>query len=215
MEKNIFTNESRIVTRTGVYFIKLYNEKDTYFSEDTAYLKGDQFYIYNGETSIDPTKPGIWFDTRIDKYILVEADPDDEEYRWENKVGTLNPDEIVNMINNKEVVIVNFPDSEGSAIPEIKDNDDILKRLIKEALQKKQINIDLYKSRFVDKNALFNFKQVIKGDGRVSMLLFDRGMDAFNLKYTIIIEEADPDNLIIGLPLTAGISASSADTHTL
>ena len=63
-----------------------------------------------------------------------------------------------------------------------------LKYVIKKAIIDKGIDIDRFKYRFVDKNALFNFKQVLKGDNRLSMLLFDRGVEAFNLKYTIVHE---------------------------
>ena len=80
---------------------------------------------------------------------------------------------------------------------------------------KKRINIDIYKDRFVDKNALFNFRQVLRGDSPMSMLLFDRGTDAFNLKYTITVEEAEPNDLIIGIPLKEPISMSSDDVYSL
>ena len=77
----------------------------------------------------------------------------------------------------------------------------------------KGIDIDRFKYRFVDKNALFNFKQVLKGDNRLSMLLFDRGVEAFNLKYTIVLEENGNDS--IGIPLNKPIIVSSNDTHEL
>ena len=84
---------------------------------------------------------------------------------------------------------------------------------MKQAIINKGIDIDRFKYRFVDKNALFNFKQVLKGDNRLSMLLFDRGAEAFNLKYTIVLEEdlGDP----IGIPLSEPIVVSSNDTHEL
>ena len=106
-----------------------------------------------------------------------------------------------------------MPESSKAFCPEITENDDILKRLMKQAIINKGIDIDRFKYRFVDKNALFNFKQVLKGDNRLSMLLFDRGVEAFNLKYTIILQEDSGDP--IGIPLSQPIVISSNDTHEL
>ena len=118
------------------------------------------------------------------------------------------------MINNKEVEVFIMPESSKAFCPEITDADDILKRLMKRAIIEKGIDLDRFKARFVDKNALFNFKQVLKGDNRLSMLLFDRGVEAFNLKYTIILSEAEENNHI-GARLTEPIIMTSEDTHPL
>lgn len=64
------------------------------------------------------------------------------------------------------------------------------------------------------KNALFNFKQVIRGENKLSILIFDRGMEALNLKYKIIIEEKDDIN-VVGTKLTEPIVVSSEDTYDL
>ena len=100
-----------------------------------------------------------------------------------------------------------------SFCPQITETDDILKRLMKQLIIEKGIDLDRFKYRFLDKNALFNFKQVIKGDNRLSMLLFDRGIEAFNLKYTIIVEEAPGDT--IGMTLKEPLIFSSDDTYSL
>jgi hypothetical protein len=81
-------------------------------------------------------------------------------------------------------------------------------------LKSKDIDIDAYKARFADKNALFNFKQVIKGDGKLSMLLFERGCNALNLKYTITLEEIDPRGSV-GTPLVNPVKISSEDSYNV
>ena len=73
---------------------------------------------------------------------------------------------------------------------------------------------DLYKHRFTDKNALLNFKQVMKSNSKLSMLLFERGCDVLNLKYTIIIEEASPDDNV-GLRLKEPIIVKSDEEFSL
>ena len=82
------------------------------------------------------------------------------------------------------------------------------------ALIQKNVDLDRHKDRFKDNNALFNFKQVIRGDNKLSILIFDRGMEALNLKYTILIEEKDDVNYV-GTKLTKPLSVSSEDTYEI
>ena len=141
------------------------------------------------------------------------TDEEKKQYTYSDKICSTTASEIIDKINKKEVEVFVMPESSKAFCPEISENDDILKRLMKQAIINKGIDIDRFKYRFVDKNALFNFKQVLKGDNRLSMLLFDRGAEAFNLKYTIVLEEdlGDP----IGIPLSEPIVVSSNDTHEL
>ena len=69
----------------------------------------------------------------------------------------------------------------------------------------------IYGRRRIGKSELI--KQVLKGNNRLSMLLFDRGIEAFNLKYTIIVSEGPGSP--IGVPLAESLIVSSEDTHEL
>ena len=211
----IFDKDSRLLFNGIAYKIMDYNIAKE-FDDKTAYLYNDKFYLFKDTVYSDQYKnePGIYWLSEDNKSpLLIETD--DERYNIDGKIGTLNPDEIIKMINNKDVVILDFPEVNQADLPTINIDDDILKRVIKKAMQEKRINIDAYKTRFPDKNALFNFKQVIKGDGKLSMLLFDRAMEAFNLKYTIIIEEANPESIVIGLPIEGTITDSSDAEYNL
>lgn len=214
----IFDMDSRLVVEEGVFNVRLYDASLTSFDTKTAYLKDDYYYLYRGDLSTvnRDDKPGIYYDAKTDRYLLFEVEEKDrDQYTWEGKVGTLNPDKIIDMINNNQIVIVNDLTPEGANILPISESDDILKRVMKKAIFAKQSNIDLYKNRFVDKNAFFNFKQVMNGDGKLSILLFDRGIEALGLKYTIIVEEAEPERLIIGMPLEEPVMVSSDDTYNI
>lgn len=198
--------------------ILLFNPNETHFDPLIAYLSGDYYYVYRGKlpTAVsDHLEPGIYTDPETGKAYLCVPDSDEEKtkYSYEDKLCNTTASEIVDKINNKEVQVFVMPESSKTFCPEVTENDDILKRLMKQAILAKGIDIDRYKYRFVDKNALFNFKQVLKGDNRLSMLLFDRGTEAFNLKYTIILEEDHGDT--IGMPLSEPIIVSSTDTHSL
>ena len=199
--------------------VLLFNNEIKEFDPMIAYLDGDYYYLYRGKLPVavsgDHLEPGIYFDKQSDKYVLAVPSTEEEkkQYTYNDKICSTTASDIIDKINKKEVQVFVMPDSSKSFCPEISENDDILKRLMKKAIIDKGIDIDRFKYRFVDKNALFNFKQVLKGDNRLSMLLFDRGVEAFNLKYTIVLEENTGDP--IGIPLDKPIVVSSNDTHEL
>lgn len=182
-----------------------------------AYLIGDYFYLYRGKISdvkpLENPLPGIYLTEDGSGYIFCQPETDEEkqEYRYSDKITTYDADEIREAVLNHDVIIMNVPDVVHSNIPPEDINDDILKRGIKRALLKKGIDLDQCRARFFSKNMLFNFKSVIRGDNRLSMLLFERGTEALNLKYTIILEEAGGE--IVGKPLTEPICISSEDVY--
>jgi hypothetical protein len=159
-------------------------------------------------------KPGIYL--KDDKYILIEAvsDEEKEEHLIKKYIKKFDPASIKEALKSGDQILIRIPESSKAFIPPITNDDDILKRALKKALLEKNIDIDQYRQQFMDKNALFNFKQVIKGNAKLSMLLFERGADALKLKYTIIVEEVDPENPI-GRPLKSDIVVCSEDTYDL
>lgn len=213
-----YTENDLIVFGDSVYTIALYDPSMTEFDMNTAYVWGDYFYTYKGiKDEIHANNlPGIYFNIGSKKYELLEVETkeDREAHLLSSHVRSLDPKQIINMINKDEAIIISVPENSKLFLPQVSKDDDILKRLIKLALIEKGIDIDSYKTRFVDKNALFNFKQVVKGPTRLSMLLFDRGIEALNLKYTIIVEEEDPKHAL-GIPLKDKIVATSEDTYDI
>ena len=185
-----------IVTPDGVYKAVPWEDYNN-LEEDEAYIKGDYFYLYRGKLRKDSILPGVYED---EKGMPVIFEPttakEKEEFLVSRHLADVSPQNIINVLKVNKNLICSFPETSKLFIPDITKNDDILKRLLKMAFKAKNIDIDSCKSHFIDKNALFNFKQVIKGDSRLSILLFERGCDALNLKYTIILEEIDPDNAI-------------------
>lgn len=197
--------------------VLLFNKDIKEWDPMVAYLDGDYYYLYKGKVPEDGnvTEPGIYIDRQMNEPLLAVPTTDEEKkkFYYNDKICSTTANDIVNKINNKEVEVFIMPESSKAYCPEITEDDDILKRLMKQVIISKGIDIDRYKARFVDKNALFNFKQVLKGNNRLSMLLFDRGVEAFNLKYTIIIEEGP--GTPIAAPLTEPLIVSSEDTHAL
>lgn len=215
----VFNDDILLDDGKNMRHVRLYNEDITEFDPMVAYLKGDYFYIFRGSLqskNSTPDMPGIYKDETTGKYVIFEPSSKEEReaYSYADKISSSTASEIVDKINRKEVQVFVLPEASRAFCPQISPNDDILKRLMKQAILDKGIDLERFKYRFVDKNALFNFKQVLKGDNRLSMLLFDRGVEAFNLKYTIIVEEAKTGDTIAS-PLGEPIIISSDDTYDI
>lgn len=201
--------------------IRIFDPADIEFTDAYAYAHNGFFYLFRGETLNEHIKtPGIYFNPDSKKYFMVEVDQNNQNevdaYKiCANHIAEFNHRSIIDDLKeNKDTIYSKTERSAKNFCPKVDVNDDSLKRIMKMALLKKGIDIDLYRDRFTDKNATFNFKQVIKNDAKLSMLLFERGCDAFKLKYTIILEEADPNDPI-GEPLDGKLIVSSDDTFEL
>lgn len=222
-EAKVYSDDALLVTENEVYTIAPYDDSIKEFFRGTAYLYGEYFYIYRGE--IDPSdlnsnkyiEPGIYINKKTGSPILVDPDTEDDKtyYQYYDKINSYDPQKLVDAINSKEQIIKPISESSKIFLPEVSKDDDILKRLIKMAILDKGIDLDSYKYRFIDRNSLFNFKSALKNpSAKLSILLFDRGVEAMNLKYTIILEEANPD-VTVGDRLSAPISVSSDDTFEI
>lgn len=217
--KLTFTDDVLLDDGQNMRHVRLYDDSIRDFDPMIAYLKGDYYYVYRGslqDKGATPDKPGIYMDSITNTPILFDPSTDAEkkQYNYADKISSSTASEIVDKINRKEVQVFVLPEASRAYCPTISESDDILKRVMKQAIIDKGIDLERFKYRFTDKNALFNFKQVLKGDNRLSMLLFDRGTEAFNLKYTIIVEEAK-DGDVIGMPLEKPIVISSDDTFDI
>lgn len=197
--------------------VLLFNKDIKEWDPMVAYLDGDYYYLFKGKVPENGNieEPGIYIDRQTNEPLLAVPSTDEEKkkYSYNDKICSTSANEIIDKINRKEVEVFIMPESSKAYCPEISEDDDILKRLMKKIIIDKGIDIDRFKTRFVDKNALFNFKQVLKGTNRLSMLLFDRGIEAFNLKYTIIVSEGPGSP--IAAPLAEPLIVSSEDTHEL
>lgn len=193
----------------------IFNKDKKYddYDKDTAYVEDDKFFILRGDW--DPSEehplPGIYKASNGGiKIVHPTTASEIEEYTLneENLINS-NIENIIEVLKHKESLYVSIPENYlPSSIGKLAEND-TLKRALQEALLEKGIDIDLCAKRFKDKNAFLNFKQAMKNEqAKLSMMLFERGCDVFNFKFTIIVEEADPD-IAIGPRLKEPIIISS------
>lgn len=222
---DVYDENSLLLTDDAIYKVQLFNPEAEKYEENVAYLEGEYYFIYRGDMDFEQmdkhpyeAKPGIYTDINKKlppRLVYPRDEMEDEIYLIGDKIKQINAVSILENLKSKKETIPSLPENTKMYIPTIKTSDDILKRLLKQAMRDKYVDIDQCKSRFVDKNALFNFKQAIKKDDtKVSMLLFDRGCEALNLVYTITLEEVDPDNAI-GTPLKGPIICKSSDSYDL
>lgn len=193
---------------------------DEVLSDKVAYLKGDYFYLFRGIGNSDTAygkKPGVYRNKHgFPKYFVVDpvTSEEKEDYAIANHINSLHPTSIIDSANTKEDLLVAIPESTKIFQPQITENDDILKLIAKKALLAKNVDLDRYRDRFSNKNELFNLKQVIRGDNKVSMRIFTRVIEALNLKFEIILTERTKDD-IVGDALKDPIKVSSEETFAI
>ena len=201
--------------------IRIYDPKDIEFTDAYAYAHDGFFYLYRGSCMRSIRKgPGIFWDPEKNEYYMVEVDRSNPAEVDKYKISAehlINFDQkkiLEDLKNNNKEIYSAAKNTSKAYIPKLLVTDDPLKRATKMFLIEKGIDIDQYRDRFSDKNATFNYKQVIKGDGKLSILLFERGLEAFGLNCILTIEEIDPKNPI-GKALEKPIVVSFDDTYDL
>lgn len=222
-----FDAKSKIVTDEDIYDIDFMPEDvteidDDFFNDTIGYVRDGFFYLYRGEGNSDQSltlKPGIYKDSnenRKQKYFIIEprTEEEREEYDCMTKISTIHHTSIIDSANKEEDLLIAIPESTKIFQPQITENDDILKIIAKKALLKKNVDLDRYKDRFSNKNELFNFKQVLRSNSKLSMKIFTRGMEALKLIFTITITEKDPKHPV-GNALEEPIVTGSEDTYAI
>ena len=201
-----------ILSDDGYFYIGIpYNKKITNYDFKCAYIIDGYFFPYRGEyKGKKSTLPGIY--NNGDKPIVIKPNKNEEDaYKVETHKAKIDPDAIYAGILAKEDEFQIYSDGKNTYIPDISINDDPFKRALKEAIIAKGIDIDSIKDRFSDRNAVFNFKSVMKGDNKVSTLIFERGCEAFGLGYCVVLYDKDNNN-IIGHPIDTKETESKVNT---
>ena len=199
--------------------------KDTkVYDREHAYEYDGYFYLFRGKgssTMVPALAPGIYYDPTFKSYFIVMWDRGSEKAKdyevTPEHLAKANPLDIAMELQKHEKEIYSMAQAKSSKVyvPEISLKDAMLKRAIKEALIAKAIDIDALHDRFRNKNEQFNFKAVVKNDDQsMTMLIFERAAEALNLKYTMMIEDSDPSD-VIGEPLSTPIVVSSSDTFSM
>lgn len=192
------TKDNVIISDDGYVYVGVpYDKKITNYDMTYAYIIDDMFYPYRGEYNEKKSVlPGIYSNGSNKAIIIKPDDKDKDAYKVETHRAKIDSDAIYDGILAREDEFQIYSDGKSAYIPDITINDDPFKRALKEAIIAKGIDIDNIKDRFSDRNAVFNFKSVMKGDNKVSTLIFERGCEAFGLGYCIVLYDKDKNNII-------------------
>lgn len=210
-----FSTNDLIITDRNVYKVDLLCSitKPEDVKEGVAYIDEDLFYVFKGDYNEKyDTEPGIYIDGKQVRIIHPKTAEEREDMTYADKLAAFDIMSMAAMVDaGLDEIEYDASDCGRIFAPPIEMNDDILKRAIKSALLLKRVDIDNRRDRFVDKNALFNAKQVIKNNQKLSAMLFTRWCDALNLDYEIVLSESSSGKPV-GTPLEEPIRISSTDT---
>lgn len=222
------SSDAMITTDTDIYFIELLDEEEKYDNLDKhkAYIVGEYYYLLRGRKPDEMEspdgnrlyKPGIYKDAKGGIFLFHPVtDKEKEEYNYHDALVKYDPNRIVHVLKDKGEALYSTICDPGKVFKAaVGERDNILLRGMKEVFRRKNIDLKQCVDRFPNKHALTNFKQTMTSPDKnnLTILLFDRGADALNLKYTLIIEDKDGD-LCIGDHLVEPVIVSSEDTIPL
>lgn len=144
-----------------IYPVKPFNY-EMKLEKDKAYLKDGFSYIYRGNiTKKKKYKSGLFSDEKGNCFFYMDDD-DKEKYSFDN----IKDDSIVSIIKRansispkiQNKIMKDINKSTDIYLPDIDENDDVFKRLIKMILLEKKISLKDYKSKFKKTHDITNIK---------------------------------------------------------
>lgn len=172
------------------------------FKENRGYVDEDgNIYIFREHPKQNELIP--WFTIEMNpdgKPKLVFNQRRSEETRKMfriERVGDLSAKAIVDKTTEGEVeydpeVLNDIMRATSTFIPEIKDTDDFLKKLIKTAILEKNVNIHKYKKRMEKTYTLSNLIQALSNSTKISPFVFETWMEILGCDFEIrLIDNGD------------------------
>lgn len=202
-EKNFvrvfYTDNLIIGIEDSIYNAKvLYN--DMKLEKNVAYIKGNYVYLYMGETTKpeDELDPGIYFKDGKMKIKVPESITDKRKYSIENIVE-IDTESILDEIEKdynkfmtaKELEMLS--NSSDIYTPVIEEKDDFLKKMIKEVIIDKKINLANYREKLDNKWLLNNMRMGLSKDTAMSIKYFKLWCELLGINITISAEDNGTD----------------------
>lgn len=173
------------------------NEKQSKFKDGKGYLgKDGQVWIYY-DTPPKTTGTIPWF-SMVDGKLVFAKDVIDEvldEFNEKNirdiSLETIEKETKENeeLYNEEELKFLNAATSVYT--PEIKEEDDFLKKVVKKLLLVLQININRFAPTFQYKYELTNMRTALQNQTKTSTKVFSKWMELLNSDFTIIVKTKD------------------------
>lgn len=169
------------------------------FQDEKGYVDENGYvwiYCANGKPKNSNVYPYFW---------LVDGRPQfsepDGDTRNTYSIDNLMDMSLVNIINTTkpnevlfdEEEINNIISSASFYIPEIKEDDDYLKKLVKYTIIKKNIDINRLKNKTDEKYMLPNMKAALNSSTKTSVIYFALWMDLLGCSFDITITDSGED----------------------
>lgn len=195
----IYTGNIYLLEDEGLVEVHSYNPNKK-LKKGHGYIIDEYVLIYRGKKNklASVVRPGVYkLESGRYQIIYPTKESDIEKYSIEN-ILDLNMDTILETdpeerLNELEMEIIN--NNKSMYTPTIKDDDDFLKRAVKQVIIDKGINLKNYKDKF-PKNGLNNFRSGLDGETKLTTPKFETWMEIMGCKFTLIVEDngGDPYN---------------------
>lgn len=186
----------------GVFHPVFNYEEGIELKDEAGYIKGDFVYLYRGTYKRgESLEPGVYID--FDKIVFVDpiTRGDVKRYSVVNVIN-VDTDKIIDEIINKKESFISLQDSEilisnsDVFVPTIKDTDDPLKKIIKQAIIEKKVNLSIYKNKVNNEYGLVNMKSALLRDTAMSIKYFKMWLEVLDLDFKIVLKDnGDPQNI--------------------
>lgn len=173
------------------------------FKENRGYVDEDgNIYIFRDKPNPNELIPWFTIEMNADgKPKLVFNKRRSEETRKMfriERVGNLSVKAIIDSTTDGEVeydpeVLNDIMRATSTFIPEIKDRDDFLKKLIKTAILEKNVNVHKYKKRMEKSYQLSNLIQGLSNGTKTSPFVFETWMEILGCEFEIHLKDSGDD----------------------
>lgn len=207
------SEKTPIIMSGGVHIIEMNNyisnvtilPKDLKEVDETfAYIISPYVYPIVSEDQFTSGEVGILIDREKNTYkVNVPKTKDEEEKHSISNIRSLDTDidHIVrdmienpeDFLNEKEAEIINM--NSNTTTFTIREEDDFLKRAIKEVINTKQINVASYGDKLPKAHDISNIKSVLTGSKNMSILVFSRWCYTLGIKCELHIMDNGEDKI--------------------
>ena len=186
----------------GIFHPVFNYEDGMELKDEAAYIKDNFVYLYRGKYKKDESlEPGVYING--DKAVFIDPITRGDVKRYSvSNVINVDTNKIIDELINKKDSFVSIKDSEilisnsDMFIPPIKDTDDPLKKIIKQAIIAKKVNISIYKNKVNNEYGLTNMKSALLRDTHMSIKYFKMWLEVLDLDFKIILKDnGDPANI--------------------
>jgi hypothetical protein len=180
-----------------VYEVHVYHPSMTKLQKNHGYIIRDQVYIYKGKSK--PDGMGIYKNKDTGELMVVEGTTKEKENFRVDKVIDMDIESIANRIkeqadrftSEEDLEVMNY--SAEVFAPKIKEDDDFLKQIVKQALEEKQISIKHYKNKFSKPHTLNNIKSALINKTKTSINNFEQWAELLGFDWEIRIFDNGQD----------------------